>query len=43
MPNYTATFPSGEVMSLYALDVFEADDEFYAIVGDYPETIREEV
>lgn len=43
MPTYTGTFLSGETMSLYAGDIFEADDEFYAIVGDYPETIREEV
>lgn len=42
MPNFTAVFPDGETMTIYAPNIFDADDEFAALKGDYPETVRED-
>lgn len=43
MPVYTYTDANGESGSIYAANIFEAEDEIYATTGDHPDYLREEI
>ena len=41
MPVYTYELSDGTTGSVYASNVFEAEDEVFAIQGDHPERLTE--